>query len=568
MRHLFFDGAFGTYYISLTGDTGMCERANTDNPAAVLRIHREYIEAGARAIKTNTFCANPLFFGEDTERIIRQGYSLACEAAEGRAEVFADIGCISDPEAAGLYLRTVEIFLSLGAVNFLFETLDDFDPIVPAIKAIRSVPGSTVAVSFAATQDGYTKKGKYYKDLLSQASTAADIVGLNCLCGPSRMTELVSELDLSGIRFLGMPNAGYPSAVNGRLVYHDNPEYFASKLSELASLGVYALGGCCGTTPDHIRRAVAAVGASSPAGAFEKGGGADEAPVKKTSRIASALESGKRPVFVELDPPVKPDAAAFSAAAAAYFAGGADVLTVPDSPLARTRADSFLMAARLHRETGLPVLPHLTCRDKNGISIQSSLLAASIEGISDVLLITGDPLPPTYNRGESVFAFNSETLLKYISDQNQTAFSSAPFCLSAALNTNARNFGAELDRAKRKREAGASYFLTQAIFSDESIERVAMASQTLKTPVIAGIMPVGSYKNALFLNNEVHGFSLPDDLMKLLSESGDFDAAILTFCRSVIDRVSPACAGYYIMPQLRRSDLSLALLKYIKESSK
>lgn len=570
MEHLFFDGAFGTYYLSLTEDDGMCEIANINNPGLVKKIHNEYISAGATLIKTNTFCANSLTLGDKFAEVISAAFSIAAEAANGKeVTVFADIGNIDAEDASLRYTEVARCFINEGAKNYLFETLCDFEPIADAISLIRkSVPDATVAVSFAVKQDGYTKTGRHYLDILSTAAKYADIVGLNCLCGPSRMTELLKAVPELPVPLLAMPNSGYPSMSNSRLVYRDNPSYFASKISELATVGVKYLGGCCGTTPEHIRLAVCAVNASENYGTSESTILPDSSLPTTDSKIKAMFEGGHKPIFIELDPPLTADARAFSTAASIYLSCGADVITVPDSPFARTRADSVMMAAKASRETSLPVLPHITCRDKNSIAMQGTLLAASIEGINDLLLISGDPIPASAGRSENVFSFNSIRLTEYVAKQNETTFSASPFHIAAALNTNAQNFDVELDRAKKKLAAGTKYFLTQAIFSDDGIQRVQKATETLNCPVVAGIMPLGSYKNALFLNNEVHGFHLPDELMERITNTDDFDREIISFCCETAQKLSEFCGGFYIIPQLRRTDLAAAVIKYIKENVK
>ncbi len=572
----FFDGAFGTYYRTLTGSGHPCEMANLTDPASVLKIHKAYVEAGADAVKTNTFGANPGTMDAETlARILREGVRLAREAAGERAQVFADIGPVSsaDRDAAEDFLALSRAFAGEGLTRFLFETMDEFASLIPAIRWIRSaMPGGVVAVSFAASQDGYTGAGIFYRDLIDAArAEGADFVGLNCVSGPAHMMGLLRRLDLSRGDVMAMPNAGYPARVNGRLLYEDNPGYFAEKLRDMKRLGVRVLGGCCGTTPEHIRRAV-----SRCAGA--EGLPPAEARPREPQEIPAAghplgvkLARGKI-ALVEVDPPVDADVGHFMSAARRMRDAGADAVTLADAPLARARADSLMMAALTLREAGIDALPHLTCRDRNRIAVRGALLAAHAAGIRGALIVTGDPIPgAAHGPGESaadkgVFNFNAFTLIEFLRGMNAGPFAQAPFLILAALNVNAQNFDAELRRAALKVEKGAEGFITQSIFSAESVANLRRAAEALGVPVIAGIMPVASHKNAVFLNNEVPGISIPKAFVDGL-ENQPRDVVTersLSFCRDLIGEARDHCAGFCLMTPLRRADLAEALLKTVK----
>ena len=571
----FFDGAFGTYFRALTGSLKPCELANIDDPVRVLQIHRTYMEAGADAIKTNTFGANPAVMDLDTlVRVIAEGARLAREAAGDRA-VFADIGPVpsADRDVPDDYLALAQAFAREGLTRFLFETMDEFAPLIPAIRWIReAVPGSVVAVSFAASQDGYTGAGRFYRDLIAAArAEGADFVGLNCVSGPAHMLSLLRRLDLSRGDVLAMPNAGYPARVNGRLLYEDNPGYFADKLMDMKRLGVRALGGCCGTTPEHIRRAVARCeGAESAPYAEARG---PEAPAVTAGVNPLAEKIARGPVtLVEIDPPVDADTSHLLEAARRIKSTGADAITLADSPLARSRADSLMTAALVMREAGIDAVPHLTCRDRNRIAMRGALLAAHAAGVRSVLAVTGDPIPgAAHGPGESaqdkgVYNFNSTTLIEFIRGMNQGPLAHAPLFTLAALNVNAVNFNAELRRAVRKMEVGAGAFLTQSIFSEAGVRNLRRAREALGVPIVAGIMPVAGYKNAVFLNNEVPGVSIPQAFVDSL-ENQPRDVVTertLAFCRALVEMARPFSSGFYLMTPLRRVDLTEALLQTVK----
>mgnify|MGYP000867924648 FL=1 len=541
-----------------------------------MEIHRAYVAAGANALKTNTFAANPVTMeGETLEKVLCSGIRLAQAAAGERAVVFADIGPVvsAERDAAEDFLWLVQFFAREGMTRFLFETMDEMEPLVPAIGWIRNeVPGAVIAVSFAASQDGYTGAGLFFRDLIASARAAgADLSGLNCVSGPAHMLGLLRRLDLSRGDVLAMPNAGYPARINGRLLYEDNPGYFAEKLLEMRRLGVYNLGGCCGTTPEHIRRAAALLrGATVSIPAEARQPEKPETP-SGVSPLAEKLARGQV-ALVEVDPPVDADIRHLMDAAARLKCAGADGITLADSPLARARADSLMMAALAIRETGLDAIPHLTCRDRNRIAIRGALLAAHAAGIRGALAVTGDPIPgAAHGPDESaadkgVFNFNSFALIEFIRGMNQGPFAHAPFTILAALNIGAQNFDAELRRAQRKVERGANAFITQSMFSMDGVANLKRAWEALGVPVIAGIMPVAGYKNAVFLNSEVPGVSIPRSFVDSLEGQPRevVTERTLTFCRELIEAARPYCAGFSLMTPMKRVDLAEALLHTVK----
>jgi len=582
---LFFDGAFGTYFRKLSDSTESCELANVTSPDIVKRIHLEYINAGANAITTNTFCANSTVFPNKSElaEVIRRGFEIAEDAAsESGAAVFADIGGISSIENSAditaAYIESVSHFIAAGADKFIFETLDEFEPLFPVIEFIRErVPNAVIAVSFAVSQDGYTQTGKYYKHLISAASASgADIVGLNCICGPSNLYKLIHELDTSGKKIIAMPNSSYPIKVNNRFEYCDNPEYFADRLADIASAGAYALGGCCGTTPEHIRLAVKKISALPELTSENQEINSSELPRSEPSHFESSLEAGKFVIAVELDSPADTDSSYIIDASSALHAAGADAITIADSPLARAKADSIMIAAKVKRDIGIDTIPHIACRGRSRITIKSSLLAANIENVKNILIVTGDPAEHTTPTGGNskaekiLFSLNSFNAISYIDSMNSEVFAKSPFYICGALNLNAANFGFELERAKKKISSGARCFLTQALFTEKSIENLKLAKASLDAKILAGIMPVASYKNALFLNNEVPGITIPKDLIASLEGKTPEETAEISysFCKNIIDRIDGFCDGIYFNTPLKKTKTVLKLIKYIKEIHK
>ncbi|HOF94733.1 MAG TPA: methylenetetrahydrofolate reductase, partial [Clostridia bacterium] len=385
------------------------------------------------------------------------------------------------------------------------------------------------------------------------------------------MLALVKNLPASGKRLSILPNSNYPAQTGFGLRYSNNASYFAAKMLEISSLGVYAVGGCCGTTPEHILQVTSRI-----KGERETYKSASderrEQPVQNVrhSKLRSALESEKKLVAVELSPPENTDMAFVTESAAAVKRAGADLVTLPDSPLARPRADSFMTAARVMREVGIETLPHLACRDKNRIAIQGQLIGANAERVQNVLVVTGDSIsknnPADAVNDKNVFNFNSFSLISYINSLNDNLFAATPFHIAAALNVNAANFDIELERALQKEERGAALFLTQALFTDESVDCLRRAREVLRGKILAGILPIAGYKNAVFLNNEVSGMSIPQKLVDSLKDKSpeETKSISLDFCRSIIDRTGAFCDGYYIMTPRKKIDFVIELITYIK----
>jgi methionine synthase / methylenetetrahydrofolate reductase(NADPH) len=623
-RPFFFEGAFGTYYYKKLHSEEPCELGNLYHADVVFDIHAEYMDAGADAVKTNTFGANGVNFPdrELLKTILRRGYAIAESAVKGTSvRLFADIGNIATDDetidASQEYVFVAEEFLRLGAVCFLFETMSDYAPIVPAIRRIRErVPEAFVVVSFAVMQDGYTRKGQFYRSLMAdaRANPDIDVCGLNCLCGPNHLLRLIRELPEDPKPLCAMPNSGYPSTVNGRTVFVDNVDYFSQKLREICGLGVDYLGGCCGTTPAHMKAAILAIGKRSVPNS-----GTDETAVEtissdgyvqaeaqaaavptpttaqiavpvtgvahvtipasgatetlpathgtKTNAFQDKLKSGRKLLAVEIDPPADTDTSFILNASVRAGLAGADIITIADSPLARTRADSIMLAAKIRRETGLDVLPHLSCRDRNHIGIKASLLGAAIEEIRNVLVITGDPVSSA-DKAEirGMFSFNSFKLISYIRRLNEEVFLHAPFGIAAALNVNAPAFDAELGRALQKQENGADVFLTQPVFSQTAVENIVKARKALRAKLLVGILPVAGYRNALFLNNEVPGIRIPDEFIQRLKDASPDIATgyMMEFAMDIIRNTYDVADGFYLMTPLKKIDLVCQLAEAIR----
>ena len=527
-RPLLFDGGMGTYYKAKPGQE--CEQANLTDPDGILAVHRAYLAAGADAIKTNTFSLPRLAAAQQPgwEQLADAGWQLAAKAAgETGAAVFADLGPAPDTEnlpAEQVYLAVAKRFALLGARNFLLETLSAENGVLEAIHALKqTVPEAFVLVSFAVLPDGYTREGRYCADLVRRMaqSGVVDAVGLNCVSAPGAMRALVQQLGDAGLPLSVMPNAGYPVVARAQVRYQGKPAYFARELSRLATEGVRILGGCCGTTPQHIaalRTALDALPEALPAAPAAKPAAVAKPAVETDDVFLRKLRAGQRVIAVELDSPKDADLTAYLEGARRLQAAGADLLTIADCPIARARMDSSLVACRVHRELGMNVLPHMTCRDRNLNATKALLLGLYAEGVREVLAITGDPIP-TAERDEvkNVYQFNSRKLAQYIvSLAGEGREMPSPITVFGALNLNARNFEVELRRAAEKLENGMSGFLTQPLLSAQAVENLKKTRETLgeRAKILAGILPVVSQRNAIFMENEVNGIHVDEAIIQ------------------------------------------------------
>ena len=579
-KPLLFDGGMGTYYKAAPGAD--CEMANLTDPEGVKKVHAEYLAAGAQAIKTNTFGLPRMAAAQmpGWEELAEAGWKLACDAAaEKDAAVFADLGPAPDTEAApasSAYGLVAQQFAALGAKNFLFETLSSDVGIVEAAKALRvAVPDAFVMVSFAVLPDGYTREGLLFRDLLRrmEQSGVVDAVGLNCVSAPGAMKKLVQGLGETLLPLSVMPNAGYPVVTRARVLYQGKPEYFAREMGQIAAAGVRILGGCCGTTPAHIAALRAELDAlpqqteAAPAAKLSTG----TAPaVEKDDTFLRKLNAGEKVIAIELDSPRVADLSGYLDGARRLQAAGADLLTIADCPIAQARMDSSLVACRVHRELGMCALPHMTCRDRNLNATKALLLGLYAEGVREVLAITGDPIP-TAERDEvkNVYQFNSRKLAQYIvSLAGEGREMPSAMTVFGALNLNARNFDVELRRAVEKLENGMSGFLTQPVLSAQAVENLRKARQTLgeRAKILAGIMPVVSQRNAIFMENEINGIHVEEDIIQRFAsldrEQGE--ALGLEVSMQMAREALPYADGFYLMTPFNRVALMERLIARLK----
>ena len=534
------DGSFGTYYSQKYKTVDIPEYANITASQRISEIHTEYINSGAKLIRTNTFASNTYSLDCSIEQVkenIKAAYKIAKEAVEQSGkEIFiaGNIGpvpAVFQPDFEAVeeeYYQIAKTFIDEGADILCFETFTQSEHIMPAIKRIKEECNPFIIVQFCVNQYGYSEAGESAERLVSETafSKCVDAVGLNCGVGPAHMQQILSKINLNNNCFAtAMPNAGYPLLVRNRVKYADNPIYFASKVNGMALLGADIIGGCCGTTPDYIREVAKTVDLTPTVKSDEtSANNENEKPVIKKSffRNADGTIKDKKLIAVELAPPFGADDKKLLEAAHMLKGLGVDVLTFPDSPSGRTRIDSVLMAQKVKNVTGFEVMPHICCRDKNAIAMRSTFLGASINGINNFLIITGDPIPVMARQViKSVFNFDSVGLMRIADEMNSEALKDSPLTYGGAINQSRRRIESEIKRVQKKMEAGAEFFLTQPVFTAEDAERLRRVKEETGARILCGIMPLVSRKNALFMKNEISGVNVTDEVIERYPENAD-----------------------------------------------
>lgn len=576
------DGAMGTYFAGkVQKDNAVSERALTEEPEIIKTIHKEYIDAGASLIKTNTFLLNRQALGiveSERKRLQKTAIQLAKEAiAESGKQVFlaGDIGPISEfshqdeTEILEEYRQIVDGFLEEGVDAILFETFSHLyylDNLSLYIK--EKSPSTFVIASLTVNKNGYTSTGMSVKKAFSQFARmeALDACGLNCGIGSGHMYQVLAQAKLPTNKYIMVaPNAGYPEQFNNRLVFMDNANYFGENLRKIAQLGVRILGACCGTTPNYVKQVRACIKADDMEHKLSsiqvKELSSEMADEKKETQIVQnsflqKLNSGKKVVAVELDPPYDADDTNFLNCGKKLSELPVDIVTLADSPRGRSRIDSIMMSIKLNRVSHVDVMPHVCCRDRNMVAMRSALLGAYVNEIRNLLLVTGDPLPiESRAKTSNVFDYNSIRLMEFVNEMNEEHFPKDPYVFGGALNYNGTNIDKIIERMQRKMDAGASYFLTQPVYSEEDIERIGLLRERTKAKILAGVMPFVSFTNANFVKNEFAGIHVPEDVVARYHKEMSRQEAELVGAQlgtELVVKLHPVCDGYYFMLPFNR----------------
>lgn len=579
------DGSFGTYYSQKYKTVDIPEYANITASQRISEIHTEYINSGAKLIRTNTFASNTYSLDCSIEQVkenIKAAYKIAKGAVEQSGkEIFiaGNIGpvpAVFQPDFEAVeeeYYQIAKTFIDEGADILCFETFTQSEHIMPAIKRIKEECNPFIIVQFCVNQYGYSEAGESAERLVSETafSKCVDAVGLNCGVGPAHMQQILSRINLNNNCFVtAMPNAGYPLLVRNRVKYADNPIYFASKVNDMALLGADIIGGCCGTTPDYIREVAKTIDLTPTVKSDEtSANNENEKPVIKKSffRNADGTIKDKKLIAVELAPPFGADDKKLLEAAHMLKGLGVDVLTFPDSPSGRTRIDSVLMAQKVKNVTGFEVMPHICCRDKNAIAMRSTFLGASINDINNFLIITGDPIPVMARQVvKSVFNFDSVGLMRIADEMNSEALKDSPLTYGGAINQSRRRIESEIKRVQKKMEAGAEFFLTQPVFTAEDAERLRRVKEETGARILCGIMPLVSRKNALFMKNEISGVNVTDEVIERYPENADREDGEnvgVELAKEMIAATRDFADGYYFSFPFNRTYLLKRIIQEV-----
>jgi len=594
------DGAMGTllYERGIPFDRSF-DLLNLQEPALVQAIHRDYIRAGAELIETNTFGANRFRLaahGSDAEprRVNRAGAQVARNAREEVGEaVFvagaigplgkpvAPLGTIPKDEALEAYVEQVEGLVEGGVDLIIIETQTDLEEMKLAIQAVRRVTDLPLVAEMTFTEDGRTLYGGYPEDVVrATRDLAVDVLGANCSVGPQKLLEIVQRLRRrTELPISAMPNAGLPRFVNGRFLYLASPDYFADYAAQLQAAGATLIGGCCGTTPAHIRRmrdALAGRPASpipaepsvrgAPATAPYPSAAVEEAAADPASRslLARRLSAREFVVSVEVDPPRGARPKKMIEGAQFLKNAGVDVINVADSPMARVRMSSLALASMIQQQVGIETILHFTCRDRNLMGIQSDLMGAHALGIRNILALTGDP-PGTgdYPAATAVFDVDSIGLIRVLKQLNagtdlagNSIGEPTRFLIGCAVNPASEDLDTELERFHKKVEAGAEFTMTQPLYELESLTRFLDRIGTPRIPVLLGLLPLQSHRHAEFLHNEVPGINIPDPARAAMREAGDKGIDVgVEMCRALLKEARGLVEGVYLMPSFGRYEV-------------
>jgi homocysteine S-methyltransferase len=594
------DGAMGTMLYSRGIFLNRCfDELNLSNPSLVRGIHEEYLEAGAELIETNTFGAHRFKLGPhglegQVGKINREGARLAREAAQGRALVAGSIGPVGKPltpigniafaEARDAYREQVEGLLEGGIDLFMIETMPSLDQARAALDAVRAVSELPVAVSMTFNEEGTTSYGERPEDVVRTLEDwGVAVVGTNCSVGPQLMLDTVKRM--AGVarkaKLSAQPNAGAPALVDGRYVYLCTPEYMASHARRFLAAGVTMVGGCCGTTPAHIKNLVRSVRMLQPARevvAVPAPVRAREAPppMAREDKSPLARKLGKKfVVSVELDPPKGADPGAIIDRAQYCKENEVDAINVADGPRASARMSAQSLCVLMQTKVRVDTILHYTCRDRNLLGIQSDLLGAYALGLRNILAITGDPPKlGDYPDATAVYDVDSIGLIRIMDQLNHGCDLAGNLIgpplgihIGCGADPSKPDLEKEVRRLEEKVKAGAEYIMTQPIYDPRTLERFLAMVRHLERPVLVGILPLYSHRNAEFLHNEVPGMRIPDEIRERMRKAGSGEQAQAEGVRIAQDALAAAresAQGVYIMPPFNRVELAVRVIEKLR----
>ncbi|ATH71661.1 bifunctional homocysteine S-methyltransferase/methylenetetrahydrofolate reductase [Bacillus sp. FSL W7-1034] len=595
-RVLIADGAMGTLLYSY-GIDRCFEELNLSKEDEVKRVHEAYVQAGADIIQTNTYGANYIKLSrygleEETKRINTKAVQIA-KAAAGSAYVLGTIGGIrtfnknaySLDEIKRSFREQLYILLNEEPDGLLLETYYDIEEAKAVLEIARKETALPIVMNVSMHEQGVLQDGTPLKDGLSELSSlGADVVGINCRLGPYHMIQALEGVPLLQNSHLSVyPNSSLPSLEEGRLVYDTDNDYFRKSALEFRNQGARIIGGCCGTTPQHISAMAEAVKDLAPITEKEVKVLKEEIISIQDQRTEPGLDElavKKRSIIVELDPPKKLNFEKFLIAANELKSAGIDALTLADNSLATPRISNVACGALLKQQLDMRSLVHITCRDRNLIGLQSHLMGLDTLGLTDILAITGDPSKiGDFPGATSVYDLTSFDLIRLIKQFNEgLSFSGKPlgkktnFSVAGAFNPNVRHIDKAVKRLEKKIEYGADYFISQPVYSEEQLVKIHEESRHLDKPIYIGIMPLTSSRNAEFIHHEIPGIKLSDSIREIMAKAGEDKEKQrtegLAIARSLLDTACELFNGIYLITPFLRSDLTAELTTYIHQKEK
>ncbi|HVM73111.1 MAG TPA: bifunctional homocysteine S-methyltransferase/methylenetetrahydrofolate reductase [Anaerolineales bacterium] len=599
------DGAMGTLLHSRGIPFDQCfDELNLSNPAAVSGIHAEYLDAGAQIILTNTFGANRFKLGkyglqDKVVAINHAGVELARETAGSSALVAGDIGPlgvriapfgrVQPDQARTAFMEQAQALASAGVDLIVIETMSDLYEIQAAIQAVHEVATELpVIASVTFTRDDRTILGDSPEKVAHALMAArADVIGVNCSGGPAQLLRLLKAMHAAvpHARIWVKPNAGWPEQVGGRIMYPADPDYFGDYALAFCEAGASIIGGCCGTTPQHIAAMQKAM-STNPSGCGVpilpatdvSDAGEASVEVEPPSSLAQKLAQGKFVISAEMDPPRGLSTHKLIAGASLLQEAGADVINVADSPMARMRMSAWAVCDIIQRQVGVETTLHFPTRGRNLLRVQGDLLAAHALGLRNIFVVMGDPTAVgDYPEAMDNYDLVPSGLIKLIKQgfnagvDHSGASIGQPtnFFVGAALNLNPSEPDQEIRNARRKVLAGADFFLTQPIYRAEEgpafLDKYAAIHGPLDRPVLVGILPLVSARHVNFLNNEVPGISIPEEMRQRMELAGEAGAkAGVELAVALIEAVKHWAQGVYLMPQFSRYDLIAEIIEAVQ----
>jgi methionine synthase I (cobalamin-dependent)/5,10-methylenetetrahydrofolate reductase len=593
------DGGMGTYLNQKGVSYDHCfDELNLSRPKLIEEVHREYIAAGAEIIETNTFGSNGVRLAAyGLEGKVREFNIAGCKIAREARDITgkdiliaASIGPLGkhlepfgkvNPDEAFTYFRQqVEALLEGGVDLFIIETMSNLEEMEIAVKAIKQVSELPIVAQMTYTAEGKTLMGNSPEDVVARlAPLGVDVVGANCSVGPQKMLEVIEQIAELGPAYISaQPNAGLPRLYGGRFVYFSSPDYFGEYARKFVDAGVTLVGGCCGTTPDHIKAVSEALKDVHPIAKHQKATATIKArpavPKPRAEQVSPFLDKLKHKfvVSVEIDPPKGTNPDKLIKVAGELREAGADAVNIADSPMARVRMSCLALAYLIKQSVDIDIILHFTTRDRNLMGLQSDLLGANAIGIRDILALTGDP-PHVgdYPHATAVYDVDSIGLVSVISKLNSgfdfsgnSVGKPTKLSIGVAANPTAPDIDLELARLERKIAAGAQYIFTQPMYDLDIINDFLNKISKFSLPIMLGVLPLVSYKHAEFMHYEVPGILVPEPVRQRMSKAGEKSAKegeLISL--EIIDQIKQSVAGLYLMPSFGKFDTCLNILRKI-----